>query len=185
MEALRRVRESEVARGAVGPAPLVVDLFGRVSFSDGEWARLEPLVAELDRQSDAASNTRRWAPDFNWRGQVGEWVYSKVSGQPWSPEARLEQVRRDGGFRDGGIDFPPGIDVKATVHRDGWLLRPVRDGLPAPFYGLVSIDLSGRCGWYRGYQTREVFAAARRRDDLRVENYWLEQSELVRALPPA
>jgi hypothetical protein len=122
--------------------------------SDGTWARVVARAAELDELSDRASNTRRWSPDFNLLGAIGEELYGAITGLP---------VDRAKGIRDGGTDFP-GVDVKASRYWREPLLRLKEDELKAPVYWLCGVDLGRRRARPAGYATRLMLREAPVRD---------------------
>jgi hypothetical protein len=119
-------------------------------YTTPEWAELEAQALEKDRLSDSVSWTRRWSPEFNLLGEVGEETYARILG-----------VNRTSHFGDGGQDFP-GVDVKATSRwQKPRLLRLVGDLLRASFYCLVAVDLTGQRARYVGYATRKELEEAK------------------------
>lgn len=143
-----------------------------------KWFELEWIAGQLDRRSDAAQNTRRWADDFNLVGLVGEHVYAREAGIPFNPWAKLW---RDG-LNDGGEDFP-GVDVKATKLQPPLLTHVVGTPFKARNYALVSVDLKHQTGEYLGWATAEMLEAGKVRDLGHGPRQTLKPSELLRGFP--
>lgn len=102
-----------------------------------------------DAVSDRVGWTRRWNPQFNLVGLIGEWTYATVMG--------LEREQR---FGDGGRDFGD-VDVKASSrYASPLLLRLASDPLAAPLFALVAVDVAGRRARYVGFATREELRRA-------------------------
>jgi hypothetical protein len=113
------------------------------------WAELVEQAKEKDVRSDQAEWTRRWSPDFNLAGCVGEWLYELLTGIP-----------RRRGFGDGGNDFPA-VDVKASkYYADPYLRWILGDPMRASFYVLAAVDLSKRMARYVGYATSSELSVA-------------------------
>ncbi len=129
------------------------------------WEEIEAAAATLDSLSGKARNTRRWRDDFNRHGLLGEAVYSVVTGLPWSATKKADEMvmtfARTGRMSDGGIDFPPDVDVKASDHPN--LVYPElkpRDKPPAArFFAQVQVSVERRGGAYLGWATREELLA--------------------------
>ena len=114
-----------------------------------EWEEFQRIAAERDAISDRVEWTRRWSPDFNLLGVVGEALYG-----------RLTQQERGAGFGDGGFDFP-GVDVKATSHwQSPRLLRLATDPLRADYFALIAVDLVAQRARYVGHATRSELEKA-------------------------
>lgn len=143
------LRETPVEREMRLEREAKLDIHAWRWFVTEDWNELKHRAAVKDAISARVDWTRRWNDDFNLLGEVGEEVYSRVSGIP-----------RKSGFGDGGHDFP-GVDVKATSHYEHpRLLRLETDPLVADFFALVAVDLVGTRGRYVGYATREELAAS-------------------------
>lgn len=138
--------------------------------SDRTWQEMTERAGRLDTLSQSATNTRRWSPDFNLLGCLGEALYAMLSGHEMNK--RIE-------IRDGGTDFP-GVDVKATSH---WqaprLLRLATDPLKADRYVLVAVDLEGRRARLVGQATREMLRAAEVREYGHGPTRTLHEGELL------
>lgn len=137
-----------------------------------EWEHFAAVAAERDAISDRVAWTRRWSPEFNLLGVVGEAHYGMLVG-----------LEREAAFGDGGQDFP-GVDVKATSHwREPRLLRLQADPLKADHFALVAVHLEWERARYVGYATREELLAA----DVREYGYGptltIVESELHKGLP--
>lgn len=112
-----------------------------------EWEREQVRAGELEKLSSVASNTRVWSPHYLFLGCMGEWLYSRVTGQPRNMEIKIA---------DGGVDFPDGTDVKATSHWESpYLMRLKTDPFKAARYVLVAVDMQLRRVRIVGQASRE------------------------------
>lgn len=118
-------------------------------FTWHDWQEMQRAAAAKDEVSNRVEWTRRWNPRFNLLGEVGEELFSRVTGLP-----------RHSHFGDGGEDFP-GVDVKATSHwQSPRLLRLETDPLRAELFALTAVDIVGHRARYVGYATRDELVAA-------------------------
>jgi hypothetical protein len=148
-ELLDLFRESRVEREMRLEREAALPIHDWRWFTSRDWNELKQTAAAKDEVSDRVAWTRRWNPKFNLLGEVGEELYSRISGIP-----------RRTHFGDGGEDFP-GVDVKGTSH---WekprLLRLETDLLRASFFALVAVDVVGHRARYVGYATRDELVSA-------------------------
>lgn len=118
---------------------------------------------------------RPWSKDRNLLGYIGESLYSAMTGIPMNEDCDLG---------DGGEDFP-GVNVKAVGYWNTcYLCAGGAAPLKAPFYFLVSVNLTIRRARACGYATLEMVRAAPFEDRGTGACHWLPERQLIRSLPP-
>jgi hypothetical protein len=120
------------------------------SIPEPTWDRLREVADARDALSAKASNTRRWAADFNFVGLVGEALLAYLSDVPVNVAPTLG---------DGGFDLP-GLDVKTSTHEEPWLRLPPDEPLRAEVYALAQLDPRRRQVRLVGYATRAMVQTA-------------------------
>jgi hypothetical protein len=151
-------------------APSILDM---VEIPMQEWVVLLSEAKVKDARSAQAHWTRVWAKDFNLRGLMGEWLYSKLTGIP-----------RKRGFGDGGEDFP-GVDVKTSSYLvTPWLRHPATEPLRTRYYALVAADTEQRLCRYVGYATADELLAVMPTALPHGQAKILYEKDLHKQLPP-
>ncbi len=153
--------------------------FERVVKLEDHWDRCLEVAKERHELKKDLPWWRPWTKDENpyFMGCLGEVVYGKTVGQ--EPDFTLYPDRGD-----EGADFP-GVDVKATLEENGYLVEFVSRVYP-PLYVLSLLNMKMQYGFVKGWERGVDFGVKCTRGNFfeRGLRKFMHKEDIQQGVPP-